>query len=82
MITCKCCGETKQTKNFTFTTGYGYAKHCRECGVWLTLFRDAIGYDRDADRNRELAALRNRERARAKKSEPVMNLYQAWGIGS
>jgi hypothetical protein len=59
--TCNCCGKAKILKAFSHSgAAVGYAKHCRECGVWLALFRKAFGKVRDEQLNRE----RTRERMR------------------
>jgi len=78
MITCNCCGETKFTKEFTYTTGYGWAKHCRECGVWLKLFRQAFGKTRDVELNRERTAAHSQELYWAKKRAASLLLENVW----
>ena len=78
MIKCNCCGKTKYTAEFTHSTGYGWAKHCRECGMWLRLFREAFGPTRDWKANREKTAIRDRERYWAKKRSAGIFLDTVW----
>ena len=76
MITCTCCGDTKPTSKFTHSKKFGYAKHCRECGIWLRLLRQVFGPTRDWEKNRE----NMRTRLKTKHNKPILNLYEAWGI--
>ena len=76
MITCTCCGETKPTSKFTHSKKFGYAKHCRECGIWLRLLRQVFGTTRDVEHNRVATRLR----MRTKRDKPILDLYEAWGI--
>ena len=71
---CACCGEAKPSGVFSYSTKYGYAKTCRECGQWLTLFRAHFGKTRDVEANR----IKTRLRGRAKRRQGAVNLWQAW----
>ena len=57
---CSCCHEDKPTKHFTYSSGFGWAKHCRVCGVWLRLLRPYFGPTRDWEANRKKVAERKR----------------------
>ena len=78
---CNCCGEVKKAReHFTFTRGY--AKHCKDCGVWLRLLREVFGKTRDWDRNREQCRVRDFENSaiqRHRGSTPLATTLQnAW----
>jgi hypothetical protein len=76
---CECCGMPKQTyKNFSYNCKkHDYSPNCKECGVWLKLFREAFGKARYMDRVREC----QRRMYREKKAAPAVLLQQVWGIG-
>lgn len=78
--TCICCGEPKPSAAFNRTQGY--TPHCKDCGVWLRLFRQAFGPQRDWEANRKYArdyyARIGRFKERAKRKQPVALLEQAW----
>ena len=77
MITCKCCGESKETHAFSWNhKSHVYSPNCRECGVWLRLFREVFDPTRDWQKNREDTRLRKQTR----KNQPVLDLYAVWGI--
>ena len=83
---CNCCHQNKATKHFSYSTGYRWAKHCRECCVWLTLFREAFGPTRDWQANRfasqqRIGQKRMEEHRTRPRGNPMTELYQAWGIG-
>jgi len=66
--TCTCCGEAKLSRDFTFVNGH-YTATCRECGQWLTLFRQAFG------------RLRNHDVTRKEKTTAASRLWAAWHGG-
>ena len=77
MITCKCCGESKATHAFSWNhKSHIYSPNCRECGLWLRLFREVFGPTRDWQKNLE----NTKQRSRDKRNAPVHNLFEAWGI--
>jgi ribosomal protein L37E len=75
---CACCGDSKKARAFTFSSKFGYAKHCRECGQWLYLLRRVFGDTRDWAANRE----KTRLRALDKNRKPATNLWNAWVHGT
>ena len=73
--TCTCCGETKSTRQFSWNSkAHVYTETCRECGVWLTMFRQVFGPTRDVERNREMTRLRKLV------NKPAVHLQEVWGI--
>lgn len=80
--TCNCCGEAKKSGEFSFTPPGGYAKRCRECGVWLYLLRQAFGPVRDWEANRERQRIRQRAAYRKKRDAPKQMLWDIWHKGT
>jgi len=81
---CECCGEAKTTKHYSWNQkSMRYASHCKDCGVWLTLFRKVFGPVTYPEKARK----RQREYERAKywankpTARAARDLYAAFGIG-
>ena len=86
---CTCCGEPKLTTAYTHNgPKKTYSPTCRDCGIWLFLFRQVFGKARYMDRVRisqkrydlDKREKRRLERERAKR-QPANDLFRIWGIG-
>jgi NAD-dependent SIR2 family protein deacetylase len=79
--TCTCCGEAKPTSQYTHNPRKGtYTPTCKDCGVWLHLFRQVFGKTRDWEKNRINQRQRSYFRYTRIKSQAANDLFAAWGI--
>ena len=77
-LTCSCCGLLKKKGEFT-ATGSRPSKHCKDCGVWLKLFRQVF----DAPSPKTTQARARAVKAKALAEEKVSaytDLYAAFGM--
>ena len=84
--TCSCCGETKpQQGNFTHNPKKGvYTAYCRDCGVWLTLLRQAFAGNRGTYKPKVKPVAEPDDMAMQPRQftpyDDATLMYRAWGI--
>jgi len=80
--TCTCCGKEKPTTAYTHNgPKRTYTPTCRDCGVWMMLFRKVFGKAKYMDRVREHQKTYDYEKRMRIKSQPANDLFRIWGIG-
>lgn len=83
---CTCCKDAKPTSAFTFQPKTKLrTETCRDCGVWLRLFRQVFPKPRDLERNRIKQRQRDFEYRHTKRPSNAagVNLWNAWnGTGT
>ena len=78
---CTCCGESKRTTAFSHQPKTKKrTETCRDCGVWLYLFRRVFPKPRDLERNRQMQRIREEGYRVTKRpiNQAGVNLWNAW----
>ena len=76
---CECCGDSKPTQSFTHNPRKGeYTPTCKDCGVWLFLFRRVFPKTRDFEANRIKQREREHSNRKAKRLEASQHKINEW----